>query len=170
MLVTRISFFSNNLFCFLNKTSFTIVTLYSRYSVWHINTRQLLKKIVGKGEIAGNEQFLLFPPQCFLLDQIIVSPFVDIFDIISLFAAELEDPKIGIWGKGLIAINPLPNNDFFWLVQIESICRQQKNFDFKTEIHFGVGRKHCGKRRKCWLPAFSPFPRSVFNRLRFKAR
>ena len=19
-------------------------------------------------------------------------------------------------------------------------------------------RKHCGKRRKCWLPAFSPFP------------
>ena len=23
---------------------------------------------------------------------------------------------------------------------------------------FGKGRKHCGKRRKCWLPAFSPFP------------
>ena len=21
-----------------------------------------------------------------------------------------------------------------------------------------MGRKHCGKRRKCWLPAFSPFP------------
>ena len=21
------------------------------------------------------------------------------------------------------------------------------------------GRKHCGKRRKCWLPAFSPFPK-----------
>ena len=20
-----------------------------------------------------------------------------------------------------------------------------------------MGRKHCGKRRKCWLPAFSPF-------------
>ena len=28
----------------------------------------------------------------------------------------------------------------------------------KTEIHFGMVRKHCGKRRKCWLPAFSPFP------------
>ena len=26
------------------------------------------------------------------------------------------------------------------------------------EIHFGKSRKHCGKRRKCWLPAFSPFP------------
>ena len=25
-------------------------------------------------------------------------------------------------------------------------------------ICFGKGRKHCGKRRKCWLTAFSPFP------------
>ena len=55
---------------------------------------------MGKGEIARIEQFLLFQ-QCFLLKQIIVSPFVNIFDIISLFAAELEEPKIGISGKGL---------------------------------------------------------------------
>ena len=55
-----------------------------------------------KGEIARNEQFLLFP-QCFLLNQIIVSPFVHIFDNIFLFAAELEEPKIGrmISDKGL---------------------------------------------------------------------
>ena len=52
------------------------------------------ENIVGKGEIARNEQFLLFP-QCFLLNQIIVSPFPHIFDISSLFAAELEEPKIG---------------------------------------------------------------------------
>ena len=45
-------------------------------------------------------QFLLFP-QCFLLNQIIVSPFVHIFDMISLFAAELGEPKIGILGKVL---------------------------------------------------------------------
>ena len=55
---------------------------------------------VGKEKIARNEQFLLFS-QCFLLNQIIVSPFVHIFDIISLFAAEFEEPKIGIPGKGL---------------------------------------------------------------------
>ena len=55
---------------------------------------------VGKGEIACNEQFLLFP-QYFLLNQIIVSQFVHIFDFISLFAAELEKPKIGISGKEL---------------------------------------------------------------------
>ena len=51
--------------------------------------------IVGKEEIARNEQFLLFP-QCFLLNQEIVSPFVNIFDILSLFAAELEESKIGM--------------------------------------------------------------------------
>ena len=42
-----------------------------------------------------NEQFLLFP-QCFLLNQKVVSPFFSIYEIISLFAAELEEPKIGI--------------------------------------------------------------------------
>ena len=58
------------------------------------------ENIVGKGEIVCKEQLLFFP-QCFLLNQIIVSPFVHIFDIISLFAAEFEKPKIGISGKGL---------------------------------------------------------------------
>ena len=58
------------------------------------------ENIIGKGEIASNERFLLFP-QCFLLNQIFVSPFVHILDIISMFAAELEDPEIVIGGKGL---------------------------------------------------------------------
>ena len=58
------------------------------------------ENIMGKGEIARNEQFLLFP-QCFLLHQIIVSPFVHSFDTTSLFAAELQEPKIGTSGKGL---------------------------------------------------------------------
>ena len=57
------------------------------------------ENIVGKGEIARNKQFLLFPR--FLLNQIIVSPFVHIFDIISLFAAELEEFNIGRSGEGL---------------------------------------------------------------------
>ena len=58
------------------------------------------ENIVGKEEMARDEQFLLFP-QCFLLNQLNVSPVVN-FEIISLFAAELEEPKIGISGKGLI--------------------------------------------------------------------
>ena len=53
------------------------------------------ENIVGKEEIACNEQVLLYR-QCFLLNQIIVSPFVSIFDIRCLIAAELEEPEIGI--------------------------------------------------------------------------
>ena len=54
------------------------------------------ENIVEKEEIARNEQFLLFP-QFFLLHQTIVSLICGyIFDIISLFTAELEEPKIGI--------------------------------------------------------------------------
>ena len=53
------------------------------------------ENIVGKGEIARKEQFLLFP-QCFLLGQITVSSFVHIFNIISLLATEFEESKIGI--------------------------------------------------------------------------
>ena len=84
----------------------------TKTQIFRINTDTLIlysidthfdafKNIVGKEEIARNEQFLHFP-ECFLLNQVIVSPSVYIFDIISLFAAELEEPKIGISGKGLI--------------------------------------------------------------------
>ena len=55
---------------------------------------------MGKEEIARKEQFLLFP-QCFLLNQKIESSFVNIYIIISLFVAELEEPKIGMRGKRL---------------------------------------------------------------------
>ena len=52
------------------------------------------ENIVGKEEISPNKQFLLFP-QCFLLNQKLISTFVNIYETISLFAAELEEPKIG---------------------------------------------------------------------------
>ena len=63
----------------------------------------MFENTVWKEEIARNEQILLFP-QCFLLNQKIVSPFVNIFDIILLIAAELEEPKIGMWCKGLTQV------------------------------------------------------------------
>ena len=75
-------------------TPWTLILTHQQYILTHQHSNSF-KNIVGKGEIARNEQFLLFP-QCFLLNQIIVSPLVHVFDIISLFAAELEDPKIGM--------------------------------------------------------------------------
>ena len=97
------------------------------------------KNIVGKEEIARNKQFLPFP-QCFLLNQIIVSLFVHIFDIISLFDTELEEPKIGISGKGLTPYHTIPTYS-----------------DFEKETFL----KHFGKRRKCCKQAFSPFPKML---------
>ena len=99
---------------------------------------------MGKGEIAGNELFLLFA-QCFLLNQTTVSPFVYIFDIISIFAAELEEPKMGISGKGLTHYLTLPQTSpGFYLFAVQ------------------VFRKHCGKRRNCSSRAISPFA-TVFS-------
>ena len=60
--------------------------LLHRYSFWHIKSGKFLKT---------------HWKQCFLLNQEIVFPFVHIFDIMSLFAAKLEEPKIGIWGTAL---------------------------------------------------------------------
>ena len=72
-----------------------VLTLSSINTHFDASTMRSFENILGKEEIARNEQFLLFP-QCFLLNQIIVSPFVHIIDIICIFATELEEPKIGI--------------------------------------------------------------------------
>ena len=90
--------------------------------------------IEGKGEIACNEQFLLFP-QCFLLNQILVSPVVHFFFyIISLYADELEEPKIGIWGKGLKSLKKP------WQ---KTLCEKEKIlltsiFSFSHEVFYPI--------------------------------
>ena len=63
---------------------------------FHASTTAL-ENIVEKEEIACNEQFLPIP-QCFLLNQIIVSPSVHIIYIISSLLLNLKSPKIGISG------------------------------------------------------------------------
>ena len=83
--------------------------------------KSAFENIVGKGEIVHKKQFLLFP-QCFLLYQISVSPFVHIFDFISLFAGVLEESKISISGKGLkhlqmtVISNVAQMMEFFFLM------------------------------------------------------
>ena len=55
-------------------------------------------------------------------------------------------------------VNPLPNDKFLDWFKLKAFADNKINVTLKTKILFGIGRKHCGKRRKCWLPAFSPFP------------
>ena len=115
------------------------------------------ENIVGKGEITGIEQFLLFP-QCFLSIWITFCHFRQIWN------CHLQ--TLSVW-KSLIFVvwqwvNYLANNKILRLVKIQSICTWQNKCEWKIEICFGMDRKHCGKRRKCWLPAFS---QRVFKRL-----
>ena len=53
-----------------------------------------------KKKLLLTRNFLFFP-QCFLHNQKIVSLLVNIFDILTLFAAKLEEPNIYMWGKKL---------------------------------------------------------------------
>ena len=46
----------------------------------------------------------------------------------------------------------------FRLIQIESVCIQENKYGSKNENFPWKCRKHSGKRIKCWLPAFYPFP------------
>ena len=100
---------SMHLPCARTLTPFNLLTLYHtthtltfNYTDTHFEEINKIdvENIAGKGETASKKQFLLFP-QCFLHDQITVSPFVHSSDIISLFAAEFQEPNIGISGKGL---------------------------------------------------------------------
>ena len=109
-----------------------MLTLHSIDPILTHKQETTFENIVGRGEI---EQFLLFP-QFFLPNQIIVSPYVHIFDIISLFAAELEEPKIGISGK----VNPNPAefrvimiSQTNWLLALDGVLLTYIN-DIAAEI------------------------------------
>ena len=60
--------------------------------------------------------------------------------------------------------NSLPNNTIFNWSKLKAFAddkkkkKKKKKKKIEIEICFRKGRKHCGKRRKCWLQAFSPFP------------
>ena len=68
-------------------------------------------------------------------------------------------PFVAMFSKAcvLMVANSIPNNRFLDWFELKSFCRRQNKCNFTTDVLFGKGRKHCGKRRKCWLPAFSPF-------------
>ena len=52
---------------------------------------------VGKGEIARNEQFLLFP-QCFLLLENVL-PFPSNLELLTANSSSLEGPKSVVWER-----------------------------------------------------------------------
>ena len=60
------------------------------------------ENILGNGEIARDMQFLLFP-QCFLLNQIIVSQFVHIFELQLSLLLNLQSLKLAYQVEGKLS-------------------------------------------------------------------
>ena len=57
----------------------------------------------------------------------------------------------------------LPDEKILDHTKLKAICRRQVRGDPKSKICFEYDRKHCGKRRKWWLPEFSFFSHNVFK-------
>ena len=98
-----------------------------------------------------------------------------IFYHIMTFHGPEEDGVWKHWGKrrkcwvtNIFFFNFLLNNKILDWSKLKAFADEKINVTKKIEICCGKGRKHCEKRRKCWLPAFSPFSHNVFKTLRFQ--
>ena len=97
---------------------------------------------MGKGDNAGYQHFL---------------PFTTVFPKTFL----KMEKALYHFGKRL---NPLPKNKILDRSNSKAFVDDKTHLSQKLEFDFGKGRKHCGKRRKCWLPAFSSFPTIFFQK------
>ena len=61
-------------------------------------------------------------------------------------------------------INPFPNSIILDLSKFKAFADDKIDVSKKLVICFGKGIKHCGKWRKCWSLAFSPFP-TMFSKV-----
>ena len=56
------------------------------------------------------------------------------------------------------AFNSLPNKKFLESSKLKALADDDISVIQQLNFRLGRVKKHCGKRRKCMLPAFSPFP------------
>ena len=69
----------------------------------------------------------------------------------------LSFSNIQFQGLSFSRLNCLPNNKILDWSKLKGFADDKVKVA-EVEICIEKGRKQCGKRRKCWLPAFSPFP------------
>ena len=112
-----------------------------------VNGRKLSKWVentVGKGEIACYEQFLLFP-QCFQK---------------ACFPGASKGVIVWEW------VNPSANNKILDRSKLKAVVDEKINVREKLKFVLGSMENIVGKGKKCWLPAFSPFP-AMFSKASF---
>ena len=69
-----------------------------------------------------------------------------------------------MFSEGLFVrvVNSLPNNTIFDQFKVKDYGVDKVNVMEKLKIVFARAENMEGKRRKCWLPAFSPISLYVF--------
>ena len=102
------------------------------------NLSSIVKNIVGKGKIAGHLHFLLF---------------LQSFQKTLFWTFYHTNPTF----------NSLPNNKTLNMTKSKVFADHKLNITKITISSFGRVENTVGKGRKCWLPAFSPFP-TVFSK------
>ena len=67
-------------------------------------------------------------------------------------------------------LNSLANDKIFDRSKLKAFADDKISLTEKLKYVSWERRKHCGKRRKCWLPALSPFPTMFSKRLLIQGR
>ena len=78
-----------------------------------------------------------------------------------------DQPTDGLTNVGTdfnvqVCLHLSPNDNILSLSKLKVFADDKS--DLRFEICFVKSRKHCRKKRKCWLPAFSPFP-TMFSKV-----
>ena len=89
-----------------------MVTLYTKDTHFNTSTTDCFsRKHCGKRRNCSLRAISFFPTM-FSTQGDNLSLFVHFFTVISLSDAKLEEPKIGLSGKGPLLLNPLPDDKF----------------------------------------------------------
>ena len=115
------------------------------------------------GEYGHNEiLFLINSKDCRFSAQSRSSP--EDLHFVSLRQSDLRFTPLTVF-LCTLRFNSLPNDNFLDWSKLKAFADDKNKYKLKKEILLGMGRKHCGKmrKRKCWLPALSPFPTMFSN-------
>ena len=123
-----------------------------------------------KGGNAGNQHLLIFP-QCFSTLPEANFSFWAKFTLLSANTFNSYQSKILLFGKELNERSDLFDkcSQKQWIETLYETGTKWKDllttkeWNWKLIILGGRGTEHCGKRIKCWLPAFYPFPTAFSN-------
>ena len=145
-----------------------VITLHHTIPSFNDSETKACEKIVGKGENAVNQHFLLFPHVFYKIkdrDYHVSNTKIVVCNCFQfgqsqnfVFGKDMNEQKA--FSDSKLTLSKMTN---FRLFQMERVCRQQCRTWQKWQKVFLTGRKHCGKRINCSLRAVYPFP-TVFSK------